>query len=159
VIRFRLPFPRLFLVSQLVSGPKMQKSCQFLLPLVTVLAAGFSPDAASAQAPAPRAHNFVLPNDANRQGNDLLRRRHVSPLGKACLTVDGSAKPQTLNPHIFEHWVSATNICGQDIKLQICYLNSQDCISVDVPPYGRKDSVLGIYPALADFQFETKEQF
>jgi hypothetical protein len=30
---------------------------------------------------------------------------------------------------------------------------------MDVPPWDRKDSVLGIYPALRDFKFDAKEQF
>jgi len=136
----------------------MQKSCQFLLPMAAILSwLGFAGDPASAQVPNlqlpnPPAHDlFLSPNDLNRH--------HTSPFGKRCLTIEGSAKSQVLNPHIFEHWVSATNICGQDIKLQVCYAKSQDCIILDVPPWGRKDAVLGIYPALPDFRFEAKEQF
>jgi hypothetical protein len=30
---------------------------------------------------------------------------------------------------------------------------------MDVPPWGRRDSVLGIYPALKDFRYDAKEQF
>ena len=83
----------------------------------------------------------------------------MAPTGKPCLTIQGYAKPQTINPHIFEHWVGVANGCGQDIKLRVCYFGSQDCIPLDVPPWGRKDSVLGIYPALPDFRFEAREQF
>jgi hypothetical protein len=88
-----------------------------------------------------------------------LSRRHMAPTGKACLALEGYAKSQVINPHIFEHWVSAANLCGQNIKLQVCYYKTQDCISMDVPAWGRKDSVLGIYPALPDFRYEAKEQF
>jgi hypothetical protein len=91
-------------------------------------------------------------------GNDL-NRRHLAPSGKPCLSLESYAKSQVINSHIFEHWVSATNICGQNIKLRICYYKTQDCIAVDVPPWGHKDSVLGIYPALQDFRFDATEQF
>jgi len=47
----------------------------------------------------------------------------------------------------------------QNIKVQVCYYKTQDCIAVNVPPWGRQDSVLGIYPALTDFRFDAKEQF
>jgi hypothetical protein len=36
---------------------------------------------------------------------------------------------------------------------------TEDCIMIDVPPWDRKESVLRIYPALADFKFDAKEQF
>jgi hypothetical protein len=30
---------------------------------------------------------------------------------------------------------------------------------MDVPPWGHREEVLGIYPALADFRYDAKEQF
>jgi hypothetical protein len=122
----------------------MQKSCQFvfralfLAPLVLAWLGGL----ASAQSLAPSSN-----------------RHHMSPTGKPCLTLQGHAKPQTINPNIFEHWVAAANSCGQNIKVQVCYFGSQDCIAMNVPPWGHQDSVLGIYPALADFRFDAREQF
>jgi hypothetical protein len=88
-----------------------------------------------------------------------LNRCHLTPTGKYCLTIAGSAKPQVINPHIYEHWVGVTNICGQNMKLQICYHKSQDCITMSVRPWRPQDAVLGIYPALPDFRFDSKEQF
>jgi hypothetical protein len=94
---------------------------------------------------------FPTPND--------LTRHHTAATGKPCLAVQGYPKAQAINSNIFEHWVSVTNSCGEQIKLQVCYHKTQDCIAMSVPPWGRKDSVLGIFPALADFQFDAKEQF
>jgi len=86
-------------------------------------------------------------------------RQHMAPTGKPCLVLHGYAKPQTINPNIFEHRIAASNGCGQNIKVKVCYHGSDDCITIDVPPWDRKDSVLGIYPALRDFKFDAKEQF
>ena len=83
----------------------------------------------------------------------------MAPTGKPCLVLHGYAKPQTINPNIFEHRIAASNGCGQNIKVKVCYHGSDDCITIDVPPWDRKDSVLGIYPALRDFKFDAKEQF
>jgi hypothetical protein len=94
---------------------------------------------------------FPSPNDLNRQ--------HMGPTGKPCLALQGHAQAQAINKNIFEHMVTATNHCGRNIKVKVCYHNSQDCILVDVPPWGTRDSVLGIYPALKDFRYDTKEQF
>jgi hypothetical protein len=122
----------------------MQKSCQVLLRAVALgpIAVLWLGNLASAQS--------LIPS---------LNRHHMAPTGKPCLSLQGSARPQTLDPHIFEHWVGATNICGQTIKVQVCYFGSQDCIAMNVPPWGRQDSVLGIYPALQDFRFDAREQF
>ena len=90
--------------------------------------------------------------------NDL-NRLHLSPTGKPCLTVTKYAKAQIINPKILEHWVVATNACGQRIKLKVCYFGTQDCVVIDVPPFGEKGTVIGIFPSLKYFQIETKEQF
>lgn len=86
-------------------------------------------------------------------------RRHRTPTGKPCLTVQGYAKPQIINTNIFEHMIIASNDCSKPIKLQVCYYQSQQCIPLDVPAYGRKEVVLGIMPAMDQFQFEYREQF
>jgi hypothetical protein len=105
---------------------------------------------------------------------DALNRRHYDPNGKPCLAISGHAKPQplsqnlfhqdddpktTLNQYIYEHWISANNSCGQSIKVQVCYHNTDDCIVMNVPSWEHAESILGIYPALADFQYDAKEQF
>jgi hypothetical protein len=86
-------------------------------------------------------------------------QRHKGPTGQPCLAFTSSAKSQAVNKNIYEHWISATNSCGQNIKVQVCYYNTDDCIMMNIPPWERKDAVLGIYPNLRDFRYETKEQF
>src|SRR5262245_1610936 len=84
---------------------------------------------------------------------------HLDLAGKPCLVVSGYSRPQTINPKIFEHIVSFQNHCVQTIKLKVCHYGSQNCISADVPGYGRKESVLGIYPSLREFRYAYLEQF
>jgi len=84
---------------------------------------------------------------------------HRNPTGQPCLTVNGVAQSQTINPKIFTHVIFASNGCSQPIKIQVCYYKSQHCIPVDVPGYGRKEAVLGILPAMKDFRFEYREHF
>ena len=90
--------------------------------------------------------------------NDL-KQRHLAPTGKPCLTITTFAKAQRINPKIFEHWIAAANSCGQRIKLKVCYYKTDDCVAIDVPPFEKKETVLGIFPSLNSFQIETKEQF
>ena len=45
----------------------------------------------------------------------------LAPTGKPCLVLHGYAKAQTINPNIFEHRIAATNSCGQNIKVKVCY--------------------------------------
>jgi hypothetical protein len=64
-----------------------------------------------------------------------------------------------IDPDIFEHWVAVTNSCGQQIKIKICYLNTDHCRMVEAPPWGRKAMLLGIFPALREFHYDYTEQF
>jgi hypothetical protein len=92
-------------------------------------------------------------------GANTGTRSHVGPTGRACLTVNGEALRETINPNLFEHMIIAQNECSQRIKLQVCYYQSQQCVAMNVPPYGRQDLVLGIMPAMSEFRFEFRELF
>ena len=85
-------------------------------------------------------------------------QRHKAFNGKPCIALESYAKPQAINKSVYEHWVQATNSCGQRIELQVCYHGSSACITMNVPPWEGKSSVLGIYP-IKDFQYDTKEKF
>ena len=106
---------------------------------------------------------FSSPNGLSTSGifadPNQLSKRHTGPNGTPCIKTGSSSKSETINPNIIEHWVSATNSCGQHIKLKICYYQTQHCVMIDVPPWDRKDTVLGIFPALRDFRYEYTEQF
>jgi hypothetical protein len=88
-----------------------------------------------------------------------LAKRHMSPLGKPCLTFEGFAKPELANKNIYQHLIKATNGCGQNIKVKACYYKTENCVLMSVPPWESKTSILAIFPALKRFQFEVKEQF
>jgi hypothetical protein len=90
---------------------------------------------------------------------DLMPRRHLKVTGQPCVSLYASAKSQLTNRNIFDHLVFGTNECAQMIKLRICYYKTSDCIQMDLPPYGRKEMTLGIFPSIKDFQFEFREQF
>jgi hypothetical protein len=90
--------------------------------------------------------------------NDVARR-HWGPTGSPCLAIQGYAKAEVVNKDIYQHWIKVTNSCGQAIKVKICYYKTDHCINMDVAAWEKKDSVLGIFPALKRFQFEAKEQF
>jgi hypothetical protein len=55
--------------------------------------------------------------------------------------------------------IIAQNDCSQRIKMQVCYYQSQHCVAMDVPPYGRQNLVLGIMPSMSGFRFEFRELF
>lgn len=85
--------------------------------------------------------------------------RHRDPTGKPCLTVDASARARMSNPNLYEHVVKVTNSCAKLIKLQICYLRSQQCVSVEAPGRGRKEATLGLMPSMKAFRYEFRERF
>jgi hypothetical protein len=85
-------------------------------------------------------------------------RQHTRPNGKPCIDLESYAKPEIVNKNLFEHWISATNSCGERIELRVCYHGSSDCIVMKLPPWESKSSVLGIYP-VEDFQYDAAEKF
>jgi|ERR1700683_730484 len=90
---------------------------------------------------------------------DDLAKHHIGPFAKPCLAIEGYVKPELINKNIYQHWIRVTNSCSQNVKVQICYYKTDDCVLVSVSPYERKEAILGIFPALRRFQFEAKEQF
>jgi hypothetical protein len=86
-------------------------------------------------------------------------QRHLGPAGKACLTVKGEARAEKINPKLFAHMIVAANECGERIKLDVCYYQSRRCVMMDIPPYGRSETTLGIMPSMSGFRFEFREQF
>jgi hypothetical protein len=126
----------------------MRKHAPFVGPIALALAFLFLGQAA-------RAQDLFLPPPPP----DGTSRAHMAPTGKACVKVDKSVKAETLNPDIFQHWITATNSCGELIRMKVCYYQTQDCISVTVPPWGHQAAILGIFPALNTFRYSYTEQF
>jgi len=90
---------------------------------------------------------------------DMAVKVHLDSTGKPCLTVKGEAKPQTINPNIFNHLILISSNCSLPIKLNVCYYHTKHCTLVVIPGYARKEATLGIMPAMKDFRFEYREQF
>ena len=90
-------------------------------------------------------------------GTEILR--HRNPAGRPCLAVDGFARPQTMNPNLYDHVISVTNSCAQRIGLKVCYYQTQECISMEVPGDEDKIAILGTMPSTKDFRFEFREKF
>lgn len=97
------------------------------------------------------------------------KRHHTGFNGQPCLTLKGFVKAQDANEFastppatasdIYEHWVRATNSCGENVKVKVCYHDSDHCITMNVPAWGQSQSILGIFPALTEFRFDATEQF
>lgn len=92
-------------------------------------------------------------------GQNATTQVHVGPNNRPCLTFLGYAQQQKINPNMFSHMILVSNECGQRIKIQLCYYQTQHCTSITVPLYGREEAILGVMPAMKDFRFEYREQF
>jgi hypothetical protein len=90
---------------------------------------------------------------------DDLSKHHTDPTGRPCLAIQGYAKPEFVNKNIYQHWIRMANSCGQNIRVRVCYYNTEDCILGNVPAWEKKEYILGIFPALKQFKFQFKEQF
>jgi hypothetical protein len=99
----------------------------------------------------------TLPGFQASGGNEILRHRDFT--GAPCLAVGGFARPQAIDPNLYEDVIAVANSCPQRISLQVCYYQSEDCIPMDVPGGERKEAVLGILPSTTEFRFEFREKF
>ncbi|MGY8679161.1 hypothetical protein Q2941_15370 [Bradyrhizobium sp. UFLA05-153] len=84
---------------------------------------------------------------------------HKAPDGRSCISVNPLTHPQTLNPKIIDQIVLVNNICGQSIKVQVCYAGSTDCIIVPLTGYQRLQRTLGVTSGSTSFRFEYRELY
>jgi hypothetical protein len=110
-------------------------------------------DRSFAQALSTPASRFTLQGDVDK-GSIVS---HKDAFGKPCLTFEAISRAHVTNSNIFDHIVSVNNHCHQVIKLRICYRKSEHCIDMQVAGGQRKDVVLGVFPALKTFQYESRE--
>jgi hypothetical protein len=99
---------------------------------------------------------------AHAQGvaqNNLASRQHLDYAGKPCLVSTGVSRPLTSNPRILNHAVSLDNHCFEAIRVKVCYYKTDECTDVQVPPHGRKEQIIGVFPAMQEFRYEVKELF
>ncbi|MBR1171005.1 hypothetical protein [Bradyrhizobium liaoningense] len=82
---------------------------------------------------------------------------HKTPDGRACIAVNPMTRAQTINPKIIDQIVIINNICGQTIKVQVCYAGSSDCIVVPLGGYQRLQRTLGVGSGSASFRYEYRE--
>lgn len=99
-----------------------------------------------------RPANPFLPMNGTFAGN------HKTPDGRLCISVHPSVRPQTINPKIIDQIVLIENICGQSIRVQVCYAGSSDCIIVPLAGYQRLQRTLGIAGS-SNFRYEVRELF
>ena len=84
---------------------------------------------------------------------------HHDVYGRVCVSIDGYSEAQKNNPDIFNHMLLFANRCSMPIKLHVCYYQSEHCIDVVAPPYGRTLETLGIFPHMEDFRWAYSERF
>jgi hypothetical protein len=126
--------------------------------LATVLPAGGAVAQALIQT-APLGNSHLEGDTLFNGTEDGMAKRHKGPTGKPCISVVGDAHPQKINPQIYDHLIIATNVCGQNIRLNVCYYHSEHCVSINVSAYSDEEAMLGIMPSMKTFRFEYREIF
>ena len=137
-------------------------ACSMIILLSLVACAGYA-DAQSVPALAGSSRPMIgtsgLPLPPPSGSENQGARQHLGPTGKPCVTVSGQGRPETINPHIVEHIVVVKNNCSQNIKMRVCYYQSDRCIALTLAGYARTEAVLEIIPAMKDFRYQYWEEF
>lgn len=103
----------------------------------------------------PMPQSLTNPFLSTNKGN--FAPIHTTASGQPCISIRPSAVPQVSNPHIINHEVLVVNVCGQLIKVQVCYFQRSSCIIVAVSGYQKLERTLGISPGMAEFRYEYRE--
>lgn len=99
------------------------------------------------------------PSSSIRPMEGTYAPNHKTLDGKLCISVHPLTHPQTINPKIIDQIVLVQNVCGQSIRVQVCYAGSTDCIHVVLAGYQKLQRVLGIAAGSTNFQFEYRELY
>jgi len=94
-----------------------------------------------------------------RFGSSRTPQRHMDSSGRPCIYVLGEAKPQVVNPKLYDHILIVNNSCGIPVKLRACYLGTDKCSDIAVGAYTKRREIFGIVPDAKDFRFEFREYF
>jgi hypothetical protein len=135
------------------------------LALICAITCGVFPPGALAQGPVIGATSAPViggtygmpPPPPNPFSTITGSKGQKTASGQPCIHVAGAARPQIIDPHIYDHLVFITNDCGVTIRVQVCYLQSSSCIKVIVKGYEKTLKTLGIAPGIKDFRYESRE--
>jgi hypothetical protein len=96
--------------------------------------------------------SFTIQGPAERAMGEKVA---LDAYGKPCLDSEAAARAHVVNPNVIDHVVSIKNGCPKTIKASICYLNSDRCNEVQLPAYGRVDTVIGTTVGLREFRYRV----
>ncbi|MGV7217911.1 hypothetical protein [Bradyrhizobium sp. UFLA05-112] len=99
------------------------------------------------------------PSSSIRPMEGTYAPNHKTVDGKLCISVHPLTHPQANNSKIVDQIVLVQNICGDAIRVQVCYAGSTDCIIVPLAGYQKLQRTLGIAAGAPNFQFEYRELY
>ena len=73
---------------------------------------------------------------------------------KSCLAARAYIRPDIVNKNLHQNWISAKNICGRYMKIKVCYLGTESCIPIDVPPWQTKSAIIGYAPTAKPIHYQ-----
>jgi hypothetical protein len=94
-----------------------------------------------------------------RPAEGTFAPNHMTPDHKLCISVHPLTRPQIVNPKIIDQVVIVQNICGQSIRVKVCYAGSTDCIVVQLAGYQKLQRILGIAAGSTSFKYEYRELY
>jgi hypothetical protein len=73
---------------------------------------------------------------------------------KSCLAARAYIRPDIVNKNLHQNWISAKNSCGHYMKIRVCYLGTENCIPIDVPPWQTKNAIIGYAPTAKPIHYQ-----
>jgi hypothetical protein len=95
----------------------------------------------------------------NQWESGTTPKRHRNLSNQPCVESTGFARALASNPKVFEHVVTAKNICIQKIRARACYADNDRCVPLEVPSLSRTEVVIGVFPSMKYFRYKIVELF
>lgn len=86
-----------------------------------------------------------------------IGKRQRDALGNLCLQISPLARPQAVNPNIYDQVLVIRNQCNRTIKIRACYSDSGHCVENEIPALTRRDMILGVSPMIRFFRYDVRE--
>lgn len=77
-----------------------------------------------------------------------------SSADKSCLTVRAYMRPDIADKNLHQNWLSASNGCGRNVKISVCYRGSVSCISISISPWHTKSAIIGYAPSATPMHYQ-----
>lgn len=79
-------------------------------------------------------------------------------VGRPCLDSEAAGRAHLVDPDLIDHIVSIKNNCPRNIRVKVCYFQSDRCRDLEIQGYKRVDTILGTMRKVSAFRYSISQK-